>query len=60
LIIDYNLEIRKAKTLSKIIDYYQPRLLVILGENDLKVKKILIKDCQNRQEFLVEKEKVVE
>jgi len=59
LTIDYNLEIRKIKTLSKIIDYYQPKILVILGEKELKSKKIVIKDCQKRQEFLVEKEKVV-
>jgi len=60
LTIDYNLEIRKIKTLPKIIDYYQPRMLVVLGENELKTKKILIKDCQKRQEFLVEKERVIE
>ena len=60
LTIDYNLEIRKVKTISKIIDYYQPRLLVMLGESELKTKKVLIKDCQKRQEFLVEKEKIVE
>src|SRR5581483_7336849 len=60
LTIDYNLEVRKIKTLSKILDYYQPKILIILGEKELKSKKIMIKDCQKRQEFLVEKEKVVE
>jgi len=32
----------------------------MLGESELKTKKVLIKDCQKRQEFLVEKEKIVE
>ncbi|CAG8578725.1 8691_t:CDS:2, partial [Scutellospora calospora] len=58
LVIDYNLEIRKIKTLPKIIDYYQPRILIMLGEKELKDKKILIKDCQKGQNFLVEKEKL--
>ena len=59
LTVDYNLEVKKLKHLSNIIDNYQPKLLVILGEKELKNKKILIKDCQKRQEFLVEKEKVI-
>lgn len=57
--IDYNLEVKKIKSLPKIIDYYQPKLLVILGEKELKSEKILMKDCQGNQEFLVEKEKLV-
>lgn len=59
LSIDYNLEVKKIKSLPKIIDYYQPKLLVILGEKELKSEKILMKDCQGNQEFLVEKEKLV-
>ena len=41
---EYNLEIKKVKDLVKIIDYYQPKLAVILGEKELKNRKILIKD----------------
>ena len=52
LTIDYNLEVRKLKSLPKIIDYYQPRLMIILGEKELESKKILIKDCQKEQNFL--------
>ena len=59
LVVDCNLEVRKIKSLPKIIDYYQPKILIILGEKEIKNKKIVIKDCQKRQEFLVEKEKVV-
>ncbi|CAI2162887.1 17011_t:CDS:2 [Funneliformis geosporum] len=59
LTMDYNSEVKKMKHLAKIIDYYQPKLLIILGEKELKSGKILIKDCQQRQEFLVEKEKLV-
>ena len=60
MVVDYNLEVRKVKALPKIIDYYQPKLLIILGEKELKSKKILIKDWQKNQEFLVEKEKITE
>jgi histidyl-tRNA synthetase len=60
LILDYNLEVKKLKNLSKIVDYYQPKMLVILGEKELKSGKILIKDCQKRQEFLVEKKMIIE
>jgi histidyl-tRNA synthetase len=58
LVVDYNPEVRKIKSLPKIIDYYQPKILIVLGEQEPQNKKILIKDCQKRQEFLVEKEKV--
>jgi len=60
LTIDYNPEIRKIKNLAKIIDYYRPQLLIILGEKELETKKVLIKDCHKRQDFLVEKERLVE
>ena len=59
LIVDYNLEVRKLKNLAKIIGYYQPKLLVILGEKEWKTNQILIKDCRKRQNFLVEKEKLI-
>jgi histidyl-tRNA synthetase len=60
LFVDYNLEVRERKALPKIIDYYQPRLIIILGEKELKSEKILIKDCQKKQEFLIEKERLEE
>lgn len=59
LTVDYNLEIRKLKKLVKIIDYYQPRLIIILGQKELTNQKILIKDCEKEQEFLVEKENLI-
>ena len=59
LVVDYNLEVKKVKNLAKIIDYYQPKLLVVLGEKELKSEKITLKDCRTGQEFLVEKEKLV-
>jgi histidyl-tRNA synthetase len=34
--------------------------MIILGEKELESKKILIKDCQKGQEFLVEKERLIE
>ncbi|CFW93128.1 Histidine--tRNA ligase [endosymbiont DhMRE of Dentiscutata heterogama] len=60
LIMDYNPEIKTLKSLAKIIDYYQPKILIIVGERELKSGKIAIKDCQKRQDFLVEKEKLIE
>lgn len=59
LTIDYNLETRKLKNLAKIISYYQPRLLIILGEKELKTEKILIKDCLEKKEFFVEKKELI-
>ena len=34
--------------------------MIILGEKELESKKIFIKDCQKEQDFLVEKENLVE
>jgi histidyl-tRNA synthetase len=55
LTVDYNLETRKLKNFSKIVSYYQPRLLIILGEKELKTEKIIIKDCFEKKDLLVEK-----
>jgi len=60
LIIDYNFEVKKIRSLPNIIDYYQPKILVIVGEMELQTGVISIKDCQKRQNFFVEKERVVE
>jgi histidyl-tRNA synthetase len=46
--------------LAKIIDYYQPKILVVLGEKELKSKNIVLRDCRKRQDFLVEREKIIE
>jgi histidyl-tRNA synthetase len=59
LTIDYNLEVRKLKTLSKIISYYQPRLLIILGKEELKAEKILVKDCLGKKELFIEKKELI-
>jgi len=59
LTIDYNLETRKLKNFSKIINYYQPRLLIILGERELETKKILVKDCSEKKDLLIEKKELV-
>jgi len=59
LTIDYNLEVRKLKTLSKIISYYQPRLLIILGKEELKAEKILVKDFLGKKELFIEKKELV-
>ncbi|RHZ35497.1 histidine--tRNA ligase [endosymbiont GvMRE of Glomus versiforme] len=56
LIVDYNLKITKLKSLSKIIDRYQPKVLVILGEKELKNGKIIVKDCLKEQVFFVKRE----
>ena len=60
LVVDYNLEVTKIKHLPNIIDYYQPKILVVLGEKELKSKNIVLRDCQKRQDFLVEREKIIE
>jgi hypothetical protein len=58
LTTDYNLEIKKDQSLSKIIDHYQPKLLFLLEKNN---EKILIKSCwEEKKEFSVEKEKIVD
>ena len=59
LTIDYNHETRKLKSLYKIIIYYQPWLLIVLGEKELKTEKILIKDCLEKKEFFVEKKELI-
>lgn len=60
LIIDYNLEVRKSKALPKIIEHYQPQLLVIIGEKETEVNKILIRDCLKKTDFFVEKKIAIE
>jgi len=34
LTVDYNLEIGEKITLGKIVDYYQPKLVIIVGEKE--------------------------
>ncbi|CAG8460540.1 15878_t:CDS:2, partial [Racocetra fulgida] len=36
LVVDYNLKVKTLKFLPKIIDYYQPKILIIVGEEELK------------------------
>lgn len=59
LIVEYNLEIKKLKNIVKIINHYQPKLMIILGEKELKNDKIFIKDCQKELEFFIDKEKLI-
>ena len=54
-----NLEIKKMKNILKSINYYSPRLVIIVGKNELETNKILVKDCQKKQEFRVDKEELV-
>lgn len=54
-----NLEIKKIKSVLKNINYYSPQLVIIIGKNELETSKILVKDCQKKQEFRVNKEELV-
>ncbi|RHZ36586.1 histidine--tRNA ligase [endosymbiont GvMRE of Glomus versiforme] len=54
-----NLEVKKVKNLLKNINYYSPRLAIIIGKKELKEKKVLVKDCQKKKEFIVDQEKLV-
>ncbi|CAG8470855.1 17649_t:CDS:2 [Gigaspora margarita] len=45
-LVDYNLELKSKPNIPQIINYYQPRLLVLLRE------EIRVKDCQKSQEFV--------
>lgn len=56
--VEYNLEIKKKKSLFKIISYYQPRLVVIL-EKETRKKKVLIEDYQKKKKFWVNKKKII-
>lgn len=57
--IEYNLEIKKLKNLAKIINHYRPKLMIILGEKELKSNKVFIKDCEKKQEFFIDKEQLI-
>jgi len=54
-----NLEIKKIKNILKNINYYSPQLVIMVGKNELETGKILIKDCQRKQEFSADKEELV-
>jgi len=56
---DYNLTIKKIKNPFKVLDYYLPRLTIIIGEEELKSDKILIKDCQKKKDFFVDSKKLI-
>jgi histidyl-tRNA synthetase len=62
LIVDYNLEVRKIKTLPKIIEHYQPKLLILLNQKGLDGSKVVVKNCQTeeKEEFLLKKENLVD
>ena len=54
-----NLEIKKIKNALKNINYYSPQIIIMVGKNELETGKILIKDCQKKQEFKVDKEELI-
>ncbi|CAJ0761685.1 8944_t:CDS:2 [Entrophospora sp. SA101] len=54
-----NLEVKKVKNVFKNINYYSPRLAVIIGKKELKEKEVLIKDCQEKKEFVIKHEELV-
>jgi len=54
-----NLEIKKIKNVLKSINYYSPRLAVIIGKKELKEEKVLIKDCQEKKEFTIKQKELV-
>lgn len=54
-----NLEIKTMKNILKSINYYSPRLVIIVGKSELETNKILVKDCQKKQEFRVDKKELV-
>lgn len=60
LIVDYNLEVRKIKTLPKIVEHYQPQLLIVLGKKETEINKILVRDCLKKTDFFVEKKIIIE
>ncbi|CAJ0747051.1 24905_t:CDS:2 [Entrophospora sp. SA101] len=55
-----NLEVKRVKNIFKNINYYSPRLAVIVGKKELEKGKILIRDCQEKKEFIIEQEKLVD
>ncbi|KLL02673.1 MAG: histidyl-tRNA synthetase, partial [Mycoplasmataceae bacterium CE_OT135] len=55
-----NLEVKRVKNIFKNINYYSPRLAVVVGKKELEKGKILIKDCQEKKEFIIEQEKLVD
>lgn len=54
-----NLKIAQAKEVFKSINYYSPKITVIVGKKELKEKKILVRDCQEKKDFLINEEKLV-
>jgi histidyl-tRNA synthetase len=58
-LVDYNLNWKKKPNVPQIIAYYQPKILVLLGDKEIKSEKIMLKQCQEKQEFLVKKEELV-
>lgn len=54
-----NLEIKETKNVFKNINYYLPRLVIVIGKNELEANKILVKDCQKKQEVEVNKKELV-
>jgi len=55
LITEFNLEIINKKKLSIFINYYKPRLLIILEKKHFNYEKIKIKDILKNKIFFVEK-----
>jgi hypothetical protein len=51
--VGYDLEARKVKVLSTIMEQYQPRLLVYMGERRPRAKgeRVTVVDCQNVKKF---------
>ncbi len=53
-----NLEIKEKKNIFRSINYYSPRLAVVL-ESNKSDGKIIVKDCQRKIDHFIDRNKLV-
>lgn len=56
LIIELNLEKKDKKKSFDLIDFYKPKIAIIIGKKEIESGLFSLKDCINKKEFFVEKQ----
>jgi histidyl-tRNA synthetase len=59
LVIEFNLEVKNKKKIFDLINFHQPRLVIIIGNKELENDFFSVKDIENKEDFIINKDLIV-
>lgn len=60
LIVEFNLESKDKKKVFDLINFYNPRMAIIVGNKEIKSGIISVKDIENKEDFIISKDMIIE